>query len=142
LEERAASAAESGELGEIFAQAKAGVEAAASSRPARKWPPQKWPPHGEPVARSGPDLARERITESTIRGELVEWKGSFGWITVLPDSAPEVAKHPKYSKHSGRIYVHRQDLPGGLKEMAIGAGVQFHVYADTCGLGAEEIQLL
>eukprot|EP00443_Scrippsiella_acuminata_P024348 CAMPEP_0115244442 /NCGR_PEP_ID=MMETSP0270-20121206/39987_1 /TAXON_ID=71861 /ORGANISM="Scrippsiella trochoidea, Strain CCMP3099" /LENGTH=229 /DNA_ID=CAMNT_0002659573 /DNA_START=78 /DNA_END=767 /DNA_ORIENTATION=+ len=83
--------------------------------------------------KSGPNLPRTRVTEVLISGTVLEWKGKFGWIQ--PDGEVD---HPMASKNNGRIYVAAQDLQGET-EMAAGGVVQFHVYSDSSGLGAEEV---
>merc|ERR1712176_197719 len=84
---------------------------------------------------SGPNLTRERITEIPVTGEVIEWKGIFGWIK------PTVPiEHQASSKHKGNIYVHKKDLVG-TEQLDKGAVLQFHVYADQTGLGAEEVRL-
>ncbi|CAE7349288.1 unnamed protein product, partial [Symbiodinium microadriaticum] len=62
----------------------------------------KWP--------SGPNLSRARISTEPVTGEVVEWKGKYGWIQpTVP------VEHPMSDKHQGRIYVSMSDLQGGLE---------------------------
>jgi len=78
---------------------------------------------------------RQRISGSKVRGKVIEWRRSFGWIA--PD---EEVRHPAASLRSGRIYVHKDDLlrrDGGLEP---GQEVSFHVYVDSSGVGAEECE--
>lgn len=87
-----------------------------------------------PTAPSGADLPRARITEAAVQGEVLEWKGRYGWIKARCEIA-----HDSASRNKGRIYVNRKDLMGELAELTQGSDVQFHVYADEAGLGAEEV---
>mmetsp|Transcript_54126 Transcript_54126/g.154409 ORF Transcript_54126/g.154409 Transcript_54126/m.154409 type:complete len:370 (+) Transcript_54126:113-1222(+) len=83
---------------------------------------------------SGPDLPRERISESPITGEVISWKGKFGYIK------PHVeVVHPTRGKCS-KVYVHTQDICG--IELEKGSTVQFEVYSDAAGVGAEEVVLI
>lgn len=86
--------------------------------------------------RGGPDLPRRAVTEGHVGGEVVEWRGTFGWIR--PDVPPD---HPKASQREGKIYVHKKDLQGA-EELAPGSKVQFMVYVDTSGLGASEVAMV
>mmetsp|Transcript_48851 Transcript_48851/g.106184 ORF Transcript_48851/g.106184 Transcript_48851/m.106184 type:complete len:391 (-) Transcript_48851:350-1522(-) len=83
---------------------------------------------------SGPDLPRERITQEPIVGEIVEWKGSFGWIRPC-----EPIQHVSAARRSGRVYVHQQDTTE-LEAPVVGLRVQFQVYSDPAGLGADEVR--
>uniref|UniRef100_A0A7S1F880 Uncharacterized protein n=1 Tax=Noctiluca scintillans TaxID=2966 RepID=A0A7S1F880_NOCSC len=81
---------------------------------------------------SGPDLPRERVSEDPLMGEVVDWKGKYGWIT------PQVPiEHADKDKNGGRIYINIKDLPEGA-EMEIGKLVEFYLFKDAAGLGAEE----
>ncbi|CAE7569230.1 unnamed protein product, partial [Symbiodinium sp. CCMP2456] len=85
----------------------------------------KWP--------SGPNLSRARISTEPVTGEVVEWKGKYGWIQpTVP------VEHPMSDKHQGRIYVSMSDLQGGLEALTVGSLCQFHLFQDASGLGAEE----
>jgi len=84
---------------------------------------------------SGPNLTRTRITSDPVTGEVAEWKGKFGWVT------PTVPmEHPQANpKHKGNIFVSMTDLQGGLQALTPGSLCQFHVFADSSGLGGEEV---
>merc|ERR1712007_314998 len=83
---------------------------------------------------SGPNLPRKRITEEPVTGEVLEWKGKFGWIQpTLP------IDHPMAQKNKGNIYCSMSDLVGGITELTKGSLCQFHVFSDASGLGAEEV---
>jgi len=82
---------------------------------------------------SGPDLPRSRITDTPITGEVVAWSRRIGWIKAL-----EPVEHPDAEKRGGKIYCHVQDLVGAEK-LEKGGTVQFHLFQDESGLGAEEV---
>merc|ERR1712204_122653 len=83
--------------------------------------------------RKGGNLERERISDMSIPGEIVEWKRKFGWIRPT-----ELFEHSRASpKHDGKIFIHQKDvIPEG--DLEVGQQVEFHIYADANGLGAEE----
>jgi len=81
---------------------------------------------------SGPDLPRERLTEMPVTGKVLSFRGKFGWIQ--PD---EPVEHEMASKHGGKIYVSMKDVPDGSLEKD--EMVQFEIYVDASGLGAEEV---
>jgi cold shock CspA family protein len=83
---------------------------------------------------SGPDLEREVVLDNIV-GKVIGWSGKFGWIK--PEDPLDI---PEAKKHSGRIYVHKQDLIGEEK-LERGATVQFTVFKDASGLGAQEVVL-
>lgn len=76
---------------------------------------------------------RLRLTPAPISGRVIEWKGSFGWIE--PQCTIE---HPDISKHHGRIFVHAEDAVPKWKSLTVGSLVEFYLYYDGQGLGAEE----
>lgn len=84
---------------------------------------------------SGPDLERERLTAGPITGTVVSWRGSMGWIK--PDQPIE---HESAKKRGGKIYVHTQDVAAGT--LSKDDAVQFEVYVDASGLGAEDVVTL
>jgi hypothetical protein len=89
---------------------------------------------GKSKGPSGPNLPRTRISEASITGEVVEWKGKYGWI-----QPSEPVEHPMAAKHQGRIFASVSDLVGGITELTPGSLCQFQVFTDASGLGAEEI---
>uniref|UniRef100_A0A7S4RST7 CSD domain-containing protein n=1 Tax=Alexandrium monilatum TaxID=311494 RepID=A0A7S4RST7_9DINO len=90
-------------------------------------------PDGEKEKREGgPDLPRERVTEVPVTGEVVEWKGKYGWL-----KPHEEVKHDLAENHGGKLYVHEKDVLDGAP-LSAGQTVEFHIYADKTGLGAEE----
>jgi len=84
----------------------------------------------------GPDLPRTRVGSEAVVGEVVCWKGHFGWIQ--PACAID---HPQAADHQGHIYVHQRDVSSG-GPLKAGQRVGFHVYADFLGLGAEGCTLI
>merc|ERR1712039_352576 len=83
---------------------------------------------------AGADLPRERLTADKFSGEVVEWKGKFGYIMPA-----EPIEHENAKKKDGKIWISIRDCPNG-EELAVGTQVAFHIYSDTSGtLGAEEV---
>ena len=78
---------------------------------------------------------RERISEEPITGNVVEWKGKYGWIQ--PSTTID---HEKAHKREGKIFVSISDLLGA-DALEVDSIVQFHLYVDDSGLGAEEVLL-
>jgi len=87
----------------------------------------------EPKGPSGDDLPRERISQAPVTGEILYWMGKFGWIK------PHVPiEHEKAGgKNKGKVFVSMKDVTG--EQPPQGATVQFQVYVDASGLGAEEV---
>lgn len=86
---------------------------------------------GSPREPAGP---RERIGDIQIIGEIIEWRGTFGWI-----QPSEPVDHVEAAKRRGRVYVHAKDcVDPKFRGFAPGDLVQFFCYADGTGLGAEE----
>lgn len=82
---------------------------------------------------TGPNLARESITEAPVSATVVEWKGTFGWVKLV-----EPIDHPAASKHGGKVYLHKQDLKDGKESLEQGSTVLVNIYSDPSGLGAAE----
>jgi len=91
---------------------------------------------GRPSQELGPDLPRQRLTEVPVNGQVISFKGKVGWIK--PD---EPLEHQLAQKHKGDIYLHIKDVMEG-ESPEKGKAVNFHVYADKSGLGAEECFVL
>eukprot|EP00419_Tripos_fusus_P063804 CAMPEP_0172918696 /NCGR_PEP_ID=MMETSP1075-20121228/200684_1 /TAXON_ID=2916 /ORGANISM="Ceratium fusus, Strain PA161109" /LENGTH=239 /DNA_ID=CAMNT_0013778403 /DNA_START=148 /DNA_END=864 /DNA_ORIENTATION=+ len=68
---------------------------------------------------------RERLTIVPTTGELLDWKGSFGWI-----KPHEPVDHPQAVKRNGNIYVAKKDLQGETGPLHVGQLLQFHVFVD------------
>lgn len=77
--------------------------------------------------------ARVQFGGGRLLGEVLTWKGNFGWIR--PDIAVE---HEEAWKHGGRIYVSRRDAEGTLQ---CGSRVSFLAYSDGDGIGAVQVRL-
>ena len=81
----------------------------------------------------GHTLPRERVSETPMIGEVLEWKGKYGWI-----KPQEPIEHEKAARHGGKLFVSQADLVG-VTELSSGRLVQFHLFEDSSGLGAEEV---
>mmetsp|Transcript_39818 Transcript_39818/g.86915 ORF Transcript_39818/g.86915 Transcript_39818/m.86915 type:complete len:233 (+) Transcript_39818:339-1037(+) len=86
----------------------------------------------EPKEKGGPDLKRTRIVATPLEGEVISWKGKFGFV-----KATEEFDHPRAGEKDGRIYVHLKDMVSG-EAPEKGQKVNFYLYSDSSGLGAEE----
>lgn len=80
------------------------------------------------------NLPRERVTLVATTGEVIEWRGNYGWLL-----AHDGLDHPMANRRQGKIYLAAKDIVGG-EQLQVGQLVQFHVFADPSGLGAEECQ--
>ncbi|CAK9007838.1 unnamed protein product [Durusdinium trenchii] len=91
-------------------------------------------------AASAPFVPRARIREHRVVGLITEWRGYMGWIQPLAKIEHELA-----GRHWGLLYVNQSDVKsvdGLVPWMKAGRIVDFYVYADPDGLGAEEVQAL
>jgi len=79
-------------------------------------------------------LPRNRISVEKFSGTVFAWKGKYGWI--VPSDAID---HEKASKNNGRLFVGKEDLEGGLEELTPESVVEFHIWEDSSGLGADEV---
>eukprot|EP00435_Cladocopium_sp_Y103_P032430 s1165_g8.t1 len=78
-------------------------------------------------------FARQRLTSTPVVGKVVEWKKTHGWIE------PECSiDHPDIGKHQGHIFVHGEDIVPKRRGLVAGSMVEFILYFDGHGLGAEE----
>lgn len=68
-------------------------------------------------------------------GEVLIMLGHYGWLSSLCE-----IDHPDADKIGGRIYFHRRDIVGPVA-IVEGDVVEFYLYADGRGLGAEEVRL-
>mmetsp|Transcript_24438 Transcript_24438/g.44310 ORF Transcript_24438/g.44310 Transcript_24438/m.44310 type:complete len:332 (-) Transcript_24438:81-1076(-) len=84
-------------------------------------------------AQTGPDLAREAVSQVAVRATVVEWKGNFGWVKT-----DQPIDHAAAAKREGKVYLHKQDLKNGKESLEEGAVVMVTIYSDSTGLGAEE----
>jgi len=78
-------------------------------------------------------LPRTRISEAPFSGTVVEFKGKYGWIEVA-----EAIEHEKAEKHGGRLFFGKDDI-AGADSVEAGATVEFHIWEDASGLGADEV---
>lgn len=75
----------------------------------------------------------EKGQKSTkCRGQMLAVLGSYGWI--LPHGN---ICHPDFERHAGRVWVHKNDFRKGSKPQESDE-VEFFLYADGNGLGAED----
>lgn len=88
-----------------------------------------------PGSQNQKQTTRQRAVQTRLHGEVIEWKGAYGWIK--PD---EKINHAEARKHGARVYVNREDVRNNhwLYE---GARVVFYAYADGDGIGAEKVML-
>lgn len=92
-------------------------------------------PHKKPASKTAPKLkaksvpGRKRVVETVVTGKIKSWKGTFGFIT--PSSPVD---HPLFT---GSIFLGKADWLSTENPDA-GSKVQFYLYADQQGLGAEE----
>merc|ERR1712060_561946 len=78
-------------------------------------------------------LPRTRITAEKFLGTVSTWKGKYGWIQPA-----EEIPHEKAAKNKGSLFVSMDDILG-VTELTPGATVEFHIWEDSTGLGAEEV---
>eukprot|EP00913_Durusdinium_trenchii_P024066 g22602.t1 len=90
----------------------------------------------KPAGPTGPNLARKRVADSKVSGVVESWTNSYGWIRPFHH-----VSHPKAGKHGGKIYIHGKDVKGGMGFLPVGGSVEFYVFEDDAGLGAEECVL-
>jgi len=83
----------------------------------------------------GHTLPRTRLSAAKFQGTVSMWKGKYGWITPGEEIAHEKAK-----MHQG-LFVGVNDLQGAAS-LEVGAPVEFHIFEDSSGLGAEEVVVL
>jgi len=83
---------------------------------------------------SGPDLPREVVSTETLTGEVTHFNKKMGWIRPASPVA-------EAEKKGGKIYCHLQDVVGG-EPLQKGQSVQFTLYKDASGLGAQDILAL
>eukprot|EP00913_Durusdinium_trenchii_P011462 g10762.t1 len=77
--------------------------------------------------------SRSKRKRSPVVGKVVEWKKTHGWIE--PECSIE---HPDIGKHQGHIFVHGEDIVPKWRGLVAGSMVEFILYLDGHGLGAEE----
>ncbi|CAE7028240.1 PIP5K4 [Symbiodinium sp. CCMP2592] len=96
-----------------------------------------WAARAGGYMKSGPELPRQPLFGGeALEGDVLEWKGKFGWIKPL-----QPIDHPLASRNKSRIYVHVKDLADGLQSLTAGQRVAFQAYTDDSGIGAEAHRL-
>lgn len=84
---------------------------------------------------SGPDLDREVVDGgATMTGKVLRFRGKFGFIKAHGE-----IDHPDAGKHKGDIYFHIKDVEGGEK-LNPNTEVEFILYSDASGLGAQQVR--
>merc|ERR1712048_941089 len=79
---------------------------------------------------SGPKLAKERVTTDAVTGEVVSFKGKFGWIK-LTEEVDEVEEDKD-------LYCAKEDVAEGTS-LEPGTAILCHVYKDSKGFGVEDV---
>lgn len=79
------------------------------------------------------ELPRMRITADKFTGTVVGWRGKYGWIKATED-----IEHEKAALRGGKLFAGMADIIGA-ESLDMGAEVEFHIFEDESGLGAEEI---
>jgi len=83
-------------------------------------------------------LHRERVTTELTTGSIAEWSANKGWIDPHEQDASWNMMLQKHKKQEGRLRFEVEDLVG-IQEPRVGDLVEFHVYVDLQGIGAEEV---
>mmetsp|Transcript_94638 Transcript_94638/g.273638 ORF Transcript_94638/g.273638 Transcript_94638/m.273638 type:complete len:417 (-) Transcript_94638:126-1376(-) len=103
----------------------------AESPPPPPKPESAVPPQPQPASKPGAPGARS----CPCRGEVLIVLGHYGWLAPA-----EPLDHPELGRHGGRIYFRRCDVADGAA-LAPGDCVDFYLYVDDRGLGAEDVRL-
>lgn len=89
------------------------------------------------AADAAKEASRVQVCEGfRCTGLVTEWRGYMGWIKPF-----RKIKHEQADKHNGLVYLNAKDVAEvGGKQVAMKEGkvVDFKVYADGDGLGAED----
>lgn len=86
-------------------------------------------------------VPKTRVSEVRCIGLITEWRGYMGWIQPLT-MAKDILPAEQATKHQGRIYLNQKDVaPQVGRKLKEGSIVDFFVYTDHDGLGAEDCQL-
>jgi len=83
--------------------------------------------------KAGQNPPRKRISSERFAGVITEWKQTWGWV-----KAAKTVRHPKIG--DGRIYVHKDDVGFNMSGLPKNLPVEFFVYEDSRGLGAQEVR--
>jgi len=94
---------------------------------------------GAAKAADGEEKPRTRVSETRCFGLVTEWRGYMGWIQPLTK-----VEHEQATLHKGRIYLNQKDVlkAAAGRRIKEGSVVDFYMYTDHDGLGAEDAQLL
>lgn len=76
---------------------------------------------------------RELIHDAPLLGTISAWKGKFGWVTPHDE-----IEHPAKTNKNGDIYVAQEDVEDEID--GVGSTVQFMLYQDGRGLGAQNVK--
>jgi len=76
---------------------------------------------------------REILHEEPLLGTITQWRGKFGWI-----KPHDTIEHPLAHKHQGDLYLEQGDVEDEID--GVGATVQFILYGDRKGLGAQNVR--
>jgi len=76
---------------------------------------------------------REILHEEPLIGTIASWKGKFGWITPH-----DTIEHPMADAHQGDLFCVADDIEEEIE--GEGAEVQFILYGDRKGLGAQNVR--
>lgn len=86
-----------------------------------------------------PQAPRDRVVPESLSGRVIQWKGTYGWIEPSqPIDHPDMQKQAGWQGGAGRIFVHAEDVVPKWRSLTVGALVEFFLYHDGQGLGAEE----
>mmetsp|Transcript_124057 Transcript_124057/g.312361 ORF Transcript_124057/g.312361 Transcript_124057/m.312361 type:complete len:374 (+) Transcript_124057:59-1180(+) len=77
---------------------------------------------------------REEVSEIPILGKVIDWKGKYGWI-----QPNDPVDHPSAKKNGGKIFLHSTDWQQSDSQPEVEQVVQFTLYQDPSGLGAENV---
>lgn len=80
-------------------------------------------------------LERKRVGEGRLSGLITEVKGHMAWIQPLSKIL-----HPQAKRHWGLVYLAQKDI-AETKNLKEGGIVDFLVYEDSDGLGAEDCKM-
>jgi len=114
------------------AAAEGGPEPAAAGAAAEAQAEEATPPAVDDT----PSSSRARVGDKRCSGLVIQWRGYMGWIHPFTR-----VQHEQAERHKGRIYLGGKDVvqaPGPSCRVKEGKIVDFYVYADHDGLGAEE----
>lgn len=90
---------------------------------------------GKGKAKGGKNDAgkREILHDEPLLGTITQWRGKFGWI-----KPHDTIEHPLASRHQGDLYLEQGDVEEEIE--GVGSTVQFILYGDRKGLGAQNVR--